>query len=163
MKSWSRFTAFQSAPNVKSYPNLPEHIIYFRLVLGLLCGLYFAFREYQQVYNPNTTYIMSGFVGIVASLNFVMFIPVMFVNFYLNADLDSFKGRLNFTGLINGVSLAILIWILAFTWVHDKEEMILNQALIQVASVVGSGETIHPGNLDVPNVIESTLNAHEEF
>jgi len=162
--SWKKFTAFQSAPNAKSYPDLPEHITFFRLTLGLLCGLYFSFREYQQVYSPNTTYKMSGFVGIVVSLNLIMFIPIMFVNFYLNADLDSFKGRLNFAGWINGVSLAMLIWILAFTWVHEKEEGIfINQALIVVETT--SSATLHVQTAvgDLGSIIDSSMNAHEEF
>jgi hypothetical protein len=153
--SWSRFANFQSAPNAKTYPSLPDHITYFRLFLGLLCGLYFSFREYQQVYHPTTKYIMSGFIGIVASLNFIMFIPVMFVNFYLNADLDSFKGRLNFVGFFNGVSLALLIWILFFTWIHDKEEGILHQALLQ--DVIESVDSaIHVG-------MDSVLDTSQEF
>lgn len=107
---------------------------------------------------------MSGFVGIVASLNFIMFIPVMFVNFYLHADLDSYHGRLNFTGLVNGVSLAILIWTLFFTWVHENEEGILNQALIR-----GVFQTMvqNSGDLGISNDgdLNLNLNLHpnEEF
>ena len=115
---------------------------------------------------------MSGFVGIIASLNFIMFIPVMFVNFYLNADLDSFKGKLNFTGVTQGLSLALLIWILVFTWIHDKEEGMLSQALIHGAgdplgplTTVGSGGMIvNTVNLGIATTsMDSTLNVNEEF
>jgi len=183
--SWKRFTAFQSAPNVKSYPTLPDHITYLRLVLGVLCGFYFSFREYQQVYS-SSTYQMSGYVGIIVSLNFIIFIPIMFVNFYLNADLDSYKGRVNFAGCVNGVSFALFIWILFFTWIHEVEEGILNQALMKYVvdsssssstSKVATTNTVlgGGGQLDGPigssttiltNITDSTtipMDTHEEF
>ncbi len=53
------------------------------------------------------------------------------MNFYLNVDTDTYKG-LNFAGVINGMALMVLIWVVFFTMLHEDEEKIFADALLKV-------------------------------
>lgn len=121
--SWKKFTCFNSAPTSETYPDLPRNITYLRLFLGLAYGISLAFRENT----PTTT--LNGSAGLIFGLNVVTFLPIVYMNYYLNVDTDTYKG-LNFVGVANGMALMLLVWLIFFTMLHEDEERILNGALI---------------------------------
>lgn len=121
--SWKKFTAFNSSPTEKTYPNLPQNITYLRLFLGLAYGISLAFRENI----PNTT--LNGSAGLIFGLNVITFIPIFFMNYYLNVDTDAYKG-VTFAGVMNGMALMVLVWLIFFTMLHEEEEKILTDGLV---------------------------------
>lgn len=121
--SWKKFTAFNSQPTSKSYPDLPQNITYLRLFLGLAYGISLAFRE-----NIQSTKL-SGGAGLIFGLNIVTFIPIIYMNYYLNVKEGAYKG-LNFAGVANGLALLVLVWVTFFTLLHEDEENYLSRGLV---------------------------------
>jgi len=121
--SLNKFLAFNSKPTIKSYSNLPQHITYLRLFLGFMYGLSLSFRENIPTMNIN------GGAGLIFGLNIITFIPIIYMNYYLNVDTDTFKG-VTFAGVANALALMLLVWIIFFTMLHEDEENMLTQGLI---------------------------------
>mmetsp|Transcript_10683 Transcript_10683/g.13508 ORF Transcript_10683/g.13508 Transcript_10683/m.13508 type:complete len:157 (-) Transcript_10683:139-609(-) len=153
--SWKKFTAFNSSPTSQTYPELPENITYLRLFLGLAYGISLAFRENI----PTTT--LNGSIGLIFGLNVVTFIPIIYMNFYLNVDTDTFQG-VNFAGVVNGMALMILIWVVFFTMLHEDEEKLFTDALVKAvmngtlnSGDSGTGVTVDDGS-DNGNFVEDS-------
>ena len=104
---------------------------------GFVYGISLGFRESSQ--DPS----IQGAMGIIFGVNVIMFLPIIYLNFYLNAEIDSYKG-LNFAGVQNGLALMMLIWIIFFTMLHEEEEMALNAAVVQsvVKAAVGEDDNV---------------------
>lgn len=62
--------------------------------------------------------------------NLVAFIPVMYSRFYLGIDSEAFGMKIIFSGLLNAVALAFLLWVYFFTAAHEAEEMQLEALLV---------------------------------
>ena len=74
-------------------------------------------------------------------MNIVMFLPVIWLNYFLNAKTDSYK-NLNFQGAPNALAMMMLIWIISFTAAHEEDEKIFAKALIEpVVKLATSEET----------------------
>jgi hypothetical protein len=99
---------------------------------GLAYGISLGFRE-----NRNDV-TLQGTIGLIFGLNVITFLPIMYLNLYLNAQTDSYKG-LNFVGVPNALALMMLVWIIFFTMAHEEEEIAFGNAFIQsvVKSAVG--------------------------
>ncbi len=68
------------------------------------------------------------------------------MNYFLNIDTadgnSTYKG-LFFAGVVNGMALMVLVWVLFFTLIHEVDEGVFSDALISgvdsVDSVVSAG------------------------
>ena len=72
---------------------------------------------------------INGGAGLIFGLNIITFIPIIYMNYYLNVDTDTFKG-VTFAGVANALALMLLVWIIFFTMLHEDEENMLTQGLI---------------------------------
>jgi hypothetical protein len=80
---------------------------------------------------------LNGPAGLIFGLNVITFIPILYMNYYLNVNTDTFKG-LNFAGVQNGVALMLLVWVLFFTMLHEDEEQILSTASALMNTIINS-------------------------
>ena len=51
---------------------------------------------------------------------------------FLSADMESYGGKLLWSGTINSLALIMLIWVYFYTLSHEEEEKMLASALTQV-------------------------------
>mmetsp|Transcript_16449 Transcript_16449/g.24611 ORF Transcript_16449/g.24611 Transcript_16449/m.24611 type:complete len:151 (-) Transcript_16449:40-492(-) len=133
--SWKKFTAYKSSPSVDTYPSLPDAITWMRLFLGLTYGLSLGYRE------STCDSSLEGAIGLIMGLNVIVFLPILYLNFFLNAQTDSYKA-LNFQGSPNALALMMLIWTIFFTMLHENEENTLANAVIQTVKVVTGGNDV---------------------
>ena len=154
--TWKAFTTFQSSPTSSSFPNLPDYIIWLRIVLGVAYGISLGYREgastSDEVFQPQH---INGAIGILFGLNIITFVPTIYMNFYLNAETDTYK-NLNFAGVTNGIAIMVLVWLTFFTMLHEKEESVLAEAFTTVIKETATGvigEDISDG---VDTVIEES-------
>jgi len=128
--TWNKFTASGSAsgssPNSTTYPDLPDDVTWLRIIIGLAYGVSLGIREGSEK--------VSGQVGVLFGLNLITFLPILYINLFLNANTDTFKTNLNFVGTMNGMAAMILAWTLFFTAQHEGELEELGRA---AASIVG--------------------------
>jgi len=102
--------------------------------IGLAYGISLGFRETSN----DTT--LTGSMGLIFGLNVVSFLPIVYLNFYLNAETDSYKA-LNFAGVPNALGVMMLTWIIFFTMHHgDEEKAMGNAVLLTVVKAVVGGE-----------------------
>lgn len=78
--------------------------------LAILYGLYLG--------NTDTM----GAVNLLFGLNLVAFIPIMYCQFLLNADGETWENRLIFVGIPNAAGLLLLVWIFVYSQTHADEE-----------------------------------------
>mmetsp|Transcript_1891 Transcript_1891/g.1792 ORF Transcript_1891/g.1792 Transcript_1891/m.1792 type:complete len:157 (-) Transcript_1891:82-552(-) len=135
---WIKVFKLNSQPNAITFPTLPDVIVYFRMIIALGYGISLGHRG--QV----------GGVGIMFGINCITFIPIMYLNFILNANVDSYTS-INFVGLPNAIALMLLIWIFMFTLEHEEDELALVSALVNI-TVMGNNES-------APIVIEDSFTA----
>ena len=91
--------------------------------IGLAYGVSLGYRE------SSDDQTLKGTIGLIFGLNVIAFLPIIYLNLYLNANIESYKG-LNFVGVQNALALMMLVWIIFFTMIHEEEEIAFN-ALIQ--------------------------------
>ena len=122
----SKLCSFQSKPSYETFPELPDMIIWIRIVLAVTYGISLGLRN------------QTGFAGILFALNVVTFLPIVYINSYLNADTDSYKNGLNFVGVPNAMATCVLVWIIIFTHEHSEEESAFAAATVQ--KIVGTSD-----------------------
>lgn len=91
--------------------------------IGLAYGVSLGYRE------SSDDQTLKGTIGLIFGLNVIAFLPIIYLNLYLNANIESYKG-MNFVGVQNALALMMLVWIIFFTMIHEEEEIAFN-ALIQ--------------------------------
>jgi len=96
---------------------------------GLAYGLSLGYRE--SICDSS----LEGTIGLIMGLNVIVFLPILYLNFFLNAQTDSYKA-LNFQGSPNAMALMMLIWTIFFTMLHENEENTLANAVIQTVKIV---------------------------
>ena len=130
----AKLTSYQSKPTEETFPELPDVLIWVRILLGALYGISLGLRN--QV----------GWVGILFALNVTTMLPTVYVSAFLGADPDKFKQGLTFVGVPNAMATCLLAWIVVFTHQHEEEESAFARAVVQkVADVVtnaGAGDEI---------------------
>lgn len=94
--SWIKFLKIGSRPNAMTFPELPDIIVFFRMIIALGYGVSLGQRD--QV----------GGIGLMFGINCITFIPIMYLNFVLCANNDSYTS-INFTGLSNAIALMVLV------------------------------------------------------
>lgn len=81
-------------------------------------------------------------------INVITFIPVLYMKFYLNADMNSYKKNFTFIGCMNAFAVMLLVWILFFTMLHEDEEKTLSDGLLNLNTtatddiVIATGEYV---------------------
>lgn len=128
----SKFFSIGSKPTADTFPELPHVLLWFRALLGTLFGLYMGLSGRQ------------GAVGFVFGVNIVAFIPMAYCQIMLVADIDSYKHSLQFSGVLNALALALLIWIYCNTWTHAETEATMRAVAVMVkAAAVGKDSEVN--------------------
>ena len=116
---FAKLTDYQSKPTEETFPELPDVLIWIRIVLGVFYGISLGLRN--QV----------GWVGILFALNVTTMLPTVYVSAFLGADPDNFKQGLTFVGVPNAMATCLLVWIMVFTHQHEEEESAFARAIVQ--------------------------------
>jgi len=132
--TWKKFIAYKSSPSVETYSTLPGDITWMRLFLGLAYGITLGYRE--SIFDAT----LRGSTGLIMGLNVIVFVPIVYLKIYLNAQTDTYKA-LNFQGIPNAFAFMMLIWTIFVTMLHENEETALTNAVIQTAVKVINGES----------------------
>ncbi len=119
---WILFLIPNSKPDVMTCPSLPEYMIWFRLVIGAAYGLSLGLRGQM------------GGVGLLFGLNAITFIPLLYVKFYLGANIESYQQSISLAGIPNAIALMLLLWIILFTMEHTHDEAALTSFLTKKMS-----------------------------
>jgi len=97
-----------------------------RLLLGLCWGVSLGLRSVE------------GGLGIISGIGLIYFVPLLYVETFLKADLESYKTpNLNMTGVVNAIALLILAWATLYTWNNPD---LLEQVVRASGDAVSSGE-----------------------
>lgn len=125
---------FGSKPDASTFPELTTVVTWLRLIIGAIYGVSLGIRNENR-----------GLVGATLGLNVIAFGPMLYFNGYLRAYVDSYK-NLRFVGVVNGLSIMLLIWITFFTWKHSEEEFSMQKVLSDaIMSSSGATETSAEG------------------
>ena len=102
-----------------------------------------SFTSFVTVYGISLTYRdltpSDSALAIIMGMNVIMFLPMIWLNFFLNAKTDSYK-NLNFQGVPNALAMMMLIWIISFTAAHEEDEKLFAKALIEPVVKLATGE-----------------------
>ena len=133
---WAKLTSYQSKPTEETFPELPDVLIWVRILLGVLYGISLGLRN--QV----------GWVGILFALNVTTMLPTVYVSAFLGADPEKFKQGLTFVGVPNAMATCLLVWIVVFTHQHEEEESAFARAVVQKVAdaVTSAGEETTDGS-----------------
>ena len=110
-----KFSAIGSKPTLESFPGLEDCILWMRFLLAIGFGMYLG---------PT-----AGALGFMYGLNIITFLPILYCQLLLLADLDSFK-NLHFVGVPNALAMMLLVWIFGFTRQYSAEELKLASAVV---------------------------------
>jgi len=55
-------------------------------------------------------------------MNCIAFVPILYCQTFLGVDQDSYGSKLYFSGIVQGLALAVLIWIYFYTESHAEDE-----------------------------------------
>jgi len=110
--------AINSQPTEESFPELPTILIWMRFVLGAAYGTYIG-----------TQGIKSGTMAL-QCLNLVAFLPWIYTRLYLGVGGEQFVSDALFAGTVQGVALALLIWVYFYTAQMEDQEQNLSSMLI---------------------------------
>ena len=135
MKTFGKFISFGSRPTATTFPELPDCLIWLRFVLAVSYGIFYL--------GPTAMDNTRGATPLIMALNFISFAPMVYCMIILQADNDSFGGKLLFAGLPNAMALVLLIWIYFFTLNHEDEEQKLKSLLVEIVTNVGGGGEIN--------------------
>lgn len=112
-----KFFAIGSKPTEATFPELPDCVLWLRFCLAILYGLYLGPK--------------AGAVNALFGMNIVTFVPIMYCQLLLVADMDSYEEvSLHFVGVAQAIGLVLLVWIYGFTQLHAPEEAKLVAAMI---------------------------------
>jgi hypothetical protein len=130
-----KFFAIGSKPNPTTFPELPDCVLWLRCTLAVGYGIYLGARP--------------GAVNLLFGLNVVTFLPIMYCQLLLLADMDSYTEptSLHFVGVVQAVGIVMLVWIFGFTQAHAAEEAKLVAAMI-VQQVVAGASNTDPDDFD---------------
>jgi len=129
-KIFWKFATFGSKPNAETFPELPECLVWLRFALALNYGYYMG--------NASVLDNSRGITPLLMALNFIGFAPVVYCSLVLQADSDSYGGKVIFAGLANALALVTLMWIYFYTLEHASEEEKLNTLLALARAAKGA-------------------------
>lgn len=135
-----KFLSPNSKPTMETFPELVDCIIWLRFALAVFFGFYAG----NQAKN-------GGGGNLLVALNFIAFPPAVYCQTFLAADQESYGTKLYFSGLFQGLALAVIIWIYFYTAFHDQEEAAFVEAFGNLvagggdaASDSGAGDSVIP-------------------
>lgn len=86
-------------------------------------------------------------------LNFIAFVPILYCQTFLGADQESYGSKLLFSGIVQGLALAMLIWIYFYTDQHSEDEAVFTSAY---STFLTEEVVISPVTVDIPEVPEES-------
>jgi hypothetical protein len=131
----SKFFDLGSKPNLETFPELPQVVIWVRAILGLIFGAYMGLVAKQ------------GAAGLILGLNVITFIPTIYCKSMLLADIESYGMSVQFGGVTNALALSVLIWIYGYTWRHSDAEAKLGHLAALIRSSAGGNEGLAEGGV----------------
>lgn len=108
---------------MENFPELVDCIIWLRFALAVFFGLWIGNES------PNR-----GGANIMFGLNFIAFVPILYCQTFLVVDQESYGTKLLFSGIAQGLALAMLIWIYCYTSQHQEDEAIFASAYSKLMS-----------------------------
>jgi hypothetical protein len=115
-----------SKPTLESFPELVDLLLWFRFFLGIFYGLYLGLNGIRSATLP------------LQGLNLIAFLPIMYTNFYLGVDSESFGMKLIFSGTFNALALCMLIWLYLYTAANEGDGLRM-AALLVSSTFKGDG------------------------
>ena len=106
-----RFLSPNSKPTMETFPELIDCVVWLRFSLALFFGLWIG--------NENPS---KGGTNLMLGLNLIAFVPILYCQTFLGADQESYGPKLLFSGIVQGLALAVLIWIYCYTDQHPEDE-----------------------------------------
>jgi hypothetical protein len=103
-----KLAAIGSKPTPESFPELEDCIVWLRFVLAIGYGTYLGSTP--------------GALACLFGLNVITFIPILYCQMILLADMDAYK-NLHFAGVLNALAMMILTWIFGFTRHFSADEL----------------------------------------
>eukprot|EP00542_Grammatophora_oceanica_P017452 CAMPEP_0194029926 /NCGR_PEP_ID=MMETSP0009_2-20130614/3552_1 /TAXON_ID=210454 /ORGANISM="Grammatophora oceanica, Strain CCMP 410" /LENGTH=161 /DNA_ID=CAMNT_0038669749 /DNA_START=10 /DNA_END=495 /DNA_ORIENTATION=- len=134
LKIIKKFGAWGSKPDVNTFPELTQCVIWLRFIIAIGYGTYLGLSDSNRA------------IAVMFGLNAVTFVPLIYCHVLLQAEMESFSG-LTFGGLVNALALIILIWVGIHSWKHEDELSELTASIITqaaksaAASMVGDDDT----------------------
>ena len=123
MSNLKQFFTYGSSPTKNSFPELPNYVTWFRLIIATLYALHLgATNQY-------------GGIGLFLGLSIITLFPLSFVDLYLKGKADSYD-KLTFVGVPNSLALLALVWIGIWTLNHPELESNLSSKLVLVKKIV---------------------------
>jgi hypothetical protein len=137
-------TALASKPNAETFPELVDCIVWLRFGLAIAYGLYLG---------PKI-----GAIKLLFGLNVVTFVPIMYCQLLLLADMDSYQS-LHFAGVPNALGMLLLVWVFACTLHYTEDEMKLAAALVlqQVVARQDPDDVAVAGDVAAAAAVEETV------
>ena len=120
--------AINSRPNEESFPELPTVLIWMRFCLAVAYGTYIGRRG-----------VKAGAM-VLQALNLVAFLPFMYCRLFLGTDAEAYGTQIIFSGTLQAVALAVLIWIYFYTAQMEEQELRLADLLIAPSGDAVGGE-----------------------
>jgi hypothetical protein len=112
-----------SKPTEATFPELPHVLFWMRGLFGAALGFYLG---QQQI---------TGAAVLMHCLNFLSFVPVVYVYLYLGVQTNSmeFGGiwKLLWSGMTPAMALCVLVWVYMFTAMHERQMELLNGILLK--------------------------------
>ncbi|KAI2493410.1 hypothetical protein MHU86_21109 [Fragilaria crotonensis] len=116
-----KFAAVGSKPTPESFPELEDCIVWLRFIIAIAYGTYLGSTP--------------GALACILGLNVITFIPVLYCQMILLADMDEYK-NLHFAGVLNALAMMILTWIFGFTRHFSADELKMASMVVMQQIVV---------------------------
>ena len=138
-----KFFSPNSKPTMETFPELIDCIVWLRFALAVFFGLWIGNESQNR-----------GGANIMFGLNFIAFLPILYCQTFLGADQDSYGSKLFFSGIVQGLALAMLIWIYFYTESHAEDEAVF---AVEFSKLLTDDEVISPVILgDDPQIPEES-------
>lgn len=140
-----------SKPTPDTFPELPDVLVWYRFVLAVVFSLYLGYQEVLKTdpltdSNEDSRFkrTTSSLSIILQALNLLAFLPFVYGKYYLGIEGEHFSAELLFAGLLNGMALFMLIWVIFFTQSHEDDVAAIAAFLANYSSSLAndSGETV---------------------
>ncbi len=125
-----KFLSPNSKPTYESFPELVDCVIWIRFVLAVCFGIYAG------------TQGRVGGGNILVALNLIAFPPIVYCQSFLSADPESYGIKLLFSGLVQALALAVVIWTYFYTAAHEQEEAAFAAAFAILGGAGGGGDVV---------------------
>ena len=104
--TWSKFADPFSRPSPETFPELPDCVAIVRILVGFTYGLSLGYRD-----------VVGGF-GVMMGCSAVMFLPLIYVEQFLKAQVNAYSANIAVTGVVYGMASCLLVWIIFYNMNH---------------------------------------------